>query len=66
MFNVGDRVKHVGKTYNFDHLGVEVVSGTIVDVNDAPTGSGVLYSVTFLMIRKKTILCFSDEIERIP
>ena len=65
MFNVGDRVKHVGRTYNFDYLGVEVVLGTIVDVNHIPDRSGVLYSVTF-DDTKETLLCFNDEIERIP
>lgn len=65
MFDVGDRVKHVGRTYNFDYLGVEVVAGTIVDVNDVPNRSGVLYSVTF-DDTEETLLCFNDEIERIP
>ena len=64
MFNVGDRVKHVGKGYNFDYLGVEVVLGTIFHINDVPDRLGVMYDVKFDG-DYHTLLCFPDEIERI-
>jgi len=64
MFNVGDRVKHVGKEYDFDDLGVEVVMGTIVDINHIPHNVSVLYSVKF-DATTEVLHCFQDEIERI-
>ena len=66
MFNVGDRVKHVGKDYNFDDLEVEIVFGTIIDINYVPSSKHeILYGVKF-DATSEILYCFPDEIERIP